>query len=82
MNTVCWYLLQSKIWGCGGGYLVRGDTIEKVEGTWQPSRMVVIEFESMEQLKKWYHSHEYSGPMQLRHEPANANVLFVEGVQS
>ena len=64
----------------GGKYRVRGGAIEKAEGDWEPSRMVVIEFESMGQLKKWYHSQEYSGPMQLRHQSANANVLFVEGV--
>tara|TARA_B100001971_G_scaffold177338_1_gene171744 strand:- start:130 stop:417 length:288 start_codon:yes stop_codon:yes gene_type:complete len=64
----------------GGKYLVRGGAIEKAEGNWAPNRMVVIEFESMEQLKKWYHSQEYSGPMQLRHQSANTNVLFVEGV--
>ena len=53
---------------------------EKAEGNWEPSRMVIIEFESMEQAKKWYHSQEYSGPMQLRHQSANTNILFVEGV--
>ena len=64
----------------GGKYLVRGGAIEKAEGDWEPSRMAIIEFESMEQLKKWYHSQEYDGPMQLRHQSANSNVLFVEGV--
>jgi len=64
----------------GGKYRVRGGAIEKAEGDWEPSRMVVIEFESMGQLKKWYHSQEYDGPMQLRHQSANSNVLFVEGV--
>lgn len=64
----------------GGKYLVRGGAIEKAEGDWEPSRMVVIEFVTMEQLKKWYHSREYSGPMQLRHESAKANFLFVDGV--
>ena len=64
----------------GGKYIVRGGAIEKAEGNWEPSRMVVIEFGSMEQLKKWYYSQEYSGPMQLRHQSANTNVLFVEGV--
>ena len=64
----------------GGNYIVRGGAIEKAEGKWEPSRMVIIEFESMEQLKKWYYSQEYSGPMQLRHQSANTNVLFVEGV--
>ena len=64
----------------GGRYIVRGGMTEKAEGNWEPSRMVIIEFESMEQAKKWYHSQEYSGPMQLRHQSANTNILFVEGV--
>jgi uncharacterized protein (DUF1330 family) len=64
----------------GGKYIVRGGTIEKAEGDWEPGRIVVIEFENMNQLKKWYHSQEYSGPMQLRHESSNAKIIFVEGV--
>ena len=64
----------------GGKYLVRGGTIEKVEGNWEPSRVTVIEFESMEQLKNWYHSREYSGPMKMRHQSADTNVLFVHGI--
>ena len=63
----------------GGKYIVRGGATEKVEGSWEPGRMVVIEFESMEQAKKWYHSQEYSGPMQLRHQSARTNLIFVEG---
>ena len=64
----------------GGKYLVRGGDIETAEGSWEPKRMVVLRFENMEQLKRWYHSQEYSGLMQLRHQSANSNVLFVEGV--
>lgn len=64
----------------GGKYIVRGGAIENGEGDWEPTRMVVIEFENMEQLKKWYYSQEYSGPKELRHQSSRANVLFVEGV--
>ena len=64
----------------GGKYLVRGGDTERAEGSWEPKRMVVIKFEDMEQLKRWYHSQEYSGPMQLRHHSANSSVLFVGGV--
>lgn len=64
----------------GGKYIVRGGAIENCEGDWEPTRMVVIEFENMEQLKKWYYSQEYSGPKELRHQSSRANVLFVEGV--
>ena len=64
----------------GGKYLVRGGTIEKIEGKWEPTRVVVIEFESVEQVKRWYDSDEYSGPKQLRREASKANLLIVEGV--
>ena len=63
----------------GGRYIVRGGPIVKMEGDWEPSRLVIIEFDTMTQLKKWYHSKEYSGPKQLRHESSNTNVVFMEG---
>ena len=64
----------------GGQYIVRGGAAETVEGDWNPGRLVVIQFDSVERAKEWYYSQEYSGPMQLRHQSANTNVLFVEGV--
>ena len=64
----------------GGKYIVRGGSLEKVEGNWEPKRLVNIEFESMERAKEWYYSQEYSGPMKLRHQSANTNAIFVEGV--
>ena len=64
----------------GGKYIVHGGATAKAEGNWEPNRIVIIEFESMEQAKRWYNSKEYRGPMQLRHQSANTNFLFVEGV--
>lgn len=64
----------------GGKYLVRGGKVEKSEGDWEPSRFVIIEFQDMATLKKWYSSQEYSGPLQIRKESADTNVLFVEGI--
>jgi len=64
----------------GGKYLVRGGAIQKIEGKWEPTRVVVIEFASVEQAKRWYDSEEYTGPKQLRREASNANLLIVEGV--
>ncbi len=64
----------------GGKYLVRGGETETVEGDWNPQRLVILQFDSIERAKEWYYSQEYSGPMQLRHQAANSNVVFVEGV--
>lgn len=63
----------------GGKYMVRGGATETVEGDWQPKRLVILEFESVARAKEWYYSAEYSGPMKLRHQSANTNLVFVEG---
>ena len=62
-----------------GKYLIRGGKYTTLEGTWQPSRLVVIEFPSIEQARKWYDSEEYRGPKALRCQCANTNALVVEG---
>lgn len=64
----------------GGRYLVRGGATEPVEGEWNPSRLVIVEFASVAQAKAWYSSAEYAGPKALRQAAADTNVLFVEGV--
>ena len=63
----------------GGKYLVRGGGHETVEGDWSPKRLVVIEFESMEQAKKFYFSDEYKPVMDIRKSASTGNVLLVDG---
>lgn len=63
----------------GGRYLVRGGAVETLEGDWQPQRIVVVEFPSLEQARRWYHSEEYSGPKALRFKSAQTDLILVEG---
>jgi uncharacterized protein (DUF1330 family) len=63
----------------GGRFLVRGGAIESKEGEWQPKRLVVIEFASMEQARAWYESPEYAPLLAVRQEAASTNLVFVEG---
>ena len=63
----------------GGRFLVRGGAFEVKEGGWNPSRVVVLEFPSMEQARKWYHSPEYAPALALRLKAANAKLILVEG---
>jgi uncharacterized protein (DUF1330 family) len=72
-------LVPATIARYGGKYLVRGGQYETMEGNWQPKRLVVIEFPSIEQAKKWYDSEEYRGPKALRFKSATTNLLLVEG---
>jgi uncharacterized protein (DUF1330 family) len=64
----------------GGKYLVRGGAVEGKEGGWEPKRVVVLEFASMAQARKWYASPEYAPLLALRHKAARARIIFVEGV--
>jgi uncharacterized protein (DUF1330 family) len=63
----------------GGTYLVRGGSTETKEGGWEPKRLVVLEFPSMEQARKWYQSPEYAPALALRLKAARSKVVLVEG---
>ena len=63
----------------GGRYLVRGGAVETKEGGWMPSRMVVLEFPSMEQARKWYQSPEYAPGLAIRTRAGKSKVILVEG---
>jgi len=63
----------------GGRYVVRGGATESLEGGWQPKRIVVLEFPSLDQAKRWYNSPEYREPLALRLRTTNSRAIFVEG---
>lgn len=64
----------------GGKFLVRGGQPETIEGDWKTKRIVILEFPSIEQAKKWYDSPEYSAIIGIRHRSAISNMLLVHGV--
>ena len=64
----------------GGKYLVRGGTVDAKEGGWVPKRVVVLEFPSMEQARKWYQSAEYAPLLAIRLRAASAKLILVEGL--
>ena len=61
----------------GGRYLVRGGATEVADGDWTPGRLVVIEFDSIEQARAWISSPEYT---EIRARSASASVIIAEGV--
>ncbi len=63
----------------GGKYLARGGKTETLEGAWVPKRLVILEFPSVEQAKKWLDSPEYGPAKQLRHKTATSNMVVIEG---
>lgn len=64
----------------GGRFLVRGGAVETLEGDWQPKRLVVLEFDSVEKAKAWWDSEEYRDPKALRQASADTRMVLAEGV--
>jgi uncharacterized protein (DUF1330 family) len=50
------------------------------EGGWSPKRVVILEFASMEQARKWYDSPEYAPALAIRTRAATSKLIFVEGL--
>ena len=63
----------------GGRYLVRGAPYVTLEGTWQPQRLVVLEFPDMETARRFYDSPEYAVARAARAGVAEFDMLLVEG---
>jgi uncharacterized protein (DUF1330 family) len=64
----------------GGRFIVRGGAMEVLEGDWRPKRVVMIEFPSVEQAKRWYDSEEYRAPKALRLRTSRGRMVLVEGL--
>ena len=76
-------LSQAAVEQHGGRFLVRGGASEILEGKWSPpERMIVVEFDSVEQAKAFYHSAEYQAARKTRESAAEMNMLVISGVES
>jgi uncharacterized protein (DUF1330 family) len=64
----------------GGKYLARGGKAGNLEGTWEPKRLVILEFPSLDQANAWLTSPEYAPARALRHQYAMTEMVFVEGI--
>ena len=73
-------LAGSTVEAHGGKYIVRGGKTEVLEGDWQPKRLVVLEFESMDRAKEWLNSEDYREPREMRHRTAKTRMVLVEGL--
>jgi uncharacterized protein (DUF1330 family) len=59
---------------------VRGGAVTVLEGDWQPDRMVVLKFPSVEQAQRFYDSPEYKKARDARAGAAVMRMVLVEGV--
>jgi uncharacterized protein (DUF1330 family) len=67
----------------GGEYLVRGGRHESLEGDWQPARLAVLRFPSVEQAKAWYEGERYRAARARRAGATEYfNMVVVEGYEA
>jgi uncharacterized protein (DUF1330 family) len=64
----------------GGRYLVRGGASDMLEGSWRPSRFVILEFPDVRTARAWWESPEYAPAKELRQTCADTDMVLVEGV--
>jgi uncharacterized protein (DUF1330 family) len=65
----------------GGSFLVRGGELAVLEGDWNPSRLVILEFPDLQAAKRWYDSPEYQDAKRLREGAANLRMVAVQGLE-
>jgi uncharacterized protein (DUF1330 family) len=70
---------QETVHAFGGRYLVRGGVAERLEGTWEPRRVVVLEFPDVDAARTWWSSEAYRPAKALRHATATTSMVLVEG---
>jgi len=73
-------LTPAAIAAYGGRFLVRGGEVEGKEGGWNPPRLVVVEFSSMAQARKFYDSPEYAPALAIRKAASRSRLVLADGV--
>ena len=51
-----------------------------MEGDYDPVRIVILQFESVERAKEWYNSDVYAPLKEMRMKASTGDLYFVEGV--
>ena len=75
-------LTPASISAYGGRFVIRGAPTESLEGDWNPQRIVVLEFPSVERGKEWWSSEMYGPAKAIRQKAAKTKMLVVEGYEA
>ena len=73
-------LAPATIAAYGGRYRVRGGVSETLEGDWSPERLVILEFDSIEQARAWHQAAEYQEIHRMRRRYARSSMVVIEGM--
>ena len=64
----------------GARYLARGGAHKVYEGDWEPRRIVLLEFPSVESWESFYNGPVYQGLKGVRDECSSARLVSVVGL--
>ena len=65
----------------GGKYLTRGGLLEVVQSDlWSPTRLVLVEFPSMNKARAFHNSEEYADVKKIRLDHAESTLVILEGL--
>jgi uncharacterized protein (DUF1330 family) len=64
----------------GGEYLVRGGAHEVLEGSWQPTRLVLFRFPDRAAIKAFMADPDYAPLKTLRQRIASTDAVAVDGI--
>ena len=64
----------------GGRYVARGGEVQVLEGTWTPSRLVILEFPSLDCARQWWASTEYAPAKALRQATSTGRFVVIDGI--
>ena len=63
----------------GGKYLARGGSVTPLMGGWNPERIILIEFGTVEQIHKCFQAKEYLEIAPFREQSTTSRSIIVEG---
>ena len=63
-----------------GTFVVRGAKTESLEGNWEPGRVVILQFPSVQRAKEWWSSEAYAKAKGIRQRASLSKMIVVEGV--
>jgi uncharacterized protein (DUF1330 family) len=63
-----------------GKFIVRGGQTTTLEGDWNPGRIVVLEFPTVERAKEWWNSEIYAKAKIIRQRSASTKMIIADGI--
>jgi uncharacterized protein (DUF1330 family) len=72
-------LTPAAIAAFNGKFIVRGGKTVTLEGNWNPERIVVLEFPTVQRANEWWNSELYSSAKIVRQRASKTKMIIVEG---